>query len=84
MEYEKQIEAMDEYTYQWMPENMDDPNEPILKITKSSLGSFNWCPKKYQFSYIERRPQDQTEAMRKGTIMHNSREDFFNNFDIKT
>ena len=48
-EYEKQIEAMDEYTYQWKPENMDDPNEPILKITKSSLGSFNWCPKKYEF-----------------------------------
>tara|TARA_R110001583_G_scaffold27647_3_gene98588 strand:+ start:984 stop:1877 length:894 start_codon:yes stop_codon:yes gene_type:complete len=83
MNYEEQIEEMDEYTYQWMPENMDDPNEPILKITKSSLGSFNWCPKKYQFSYIERRPQDQTEPMRKGTIMHNSREDFFNKFDIK-
>jgi len=83
MNYEEQIEAMDEYTYQWMPDNMDDPNEPILKITKSSLGSFIWCPKKYQFGYIERRPQDQSEAMRKGTIMHNSREEFFNNFDIK-
>tara|TARA_R110000787_G_scaffold190687_2_gene302141 strand:+ start:311 stop:1207 length:897 start_codon:yes stop_codon:yes gene_type:complete len=82
-EYEKQIEAMDEYTYQWKPENMDDPNEPILKITKSSLGSFNWCPKKYEFSYVERRPQDQSEAMRKGTIMHNSREQFFIDFDIK-
>ena len=29
-----------------------------------------------------RLPQDQTEAMRKGTILHNYREDFFNEFDI--
>lgn len=81
--YNADIEAMDEYTYQWLPENYEDPTEPILKITKSSLGTFEWCPKKYQFSYVERRPIDQTEAMRKGTIMHNAREDFFNDFDIK-
>tara|TARA_R100001463_G_C3531706_1_gene221691 strand:+ start:97 stop:996 length:900 start_codon:yes stop_codon:yes gene_type:complete len=81
--YNAEIEAMDDYTYQWLPENYDDPSEPILKITKSSLGSHIWCPRKYQFGYIERRPQDQSEAMRKGTIMHNAREDFFNTFDIK-
>jgi len=81
--YNAEIEAMDDYTYQWLPENYDDPSEPILKITKSSLGSHIWCPKKYEYNYIERRPQDQSEAMRKGTIMHNAREDFFNTFDIK-
>jgi len=81
--YEAEINSMDEYTYQWLPENYSDPSEPILKITKSSLGSFLWCPKKYEFSYIERRPIDQSEAMRKGTIMHNAREDFFNTFDVK-
>lgn len=81
--YEAEINSMDEYTYQWLPENYSDPSEPILKITKSSLGSFLWCPKKYEFSYIERRPIDQSEAMRKGTIMHNAREDFFNIFDVK-
>ena len=81
--YELIMKAMPEYTYQWMPENYDDPTEPILKVTKSSLGSFNWCAKKYDFSYRERLPQDQTEAMKKGTICHNAREDFFNNFDVK-
>ena len=81
--YNAEIDAMDDYTYQWLPENYDDPSEPILKITKSSLGSHIWCPKKYEYNYIERRPQDQSEAMRKGTIMHNAREDFFNAFDIK-
>ena len=82
-EYEIEIEAMAEYTYQFLPENSDDPTEPILKISKSSLGTFDWCPKKYEFSYVKRLPQDQTEAMRKGTILHNIREDFFNDFDIK-
>lgn len=81
--YKARIDSMQEFTYDWKPENYDDPSKPILKITKSSLGTFNWCPKKYEFSYIERKPQDQTEAMRKGTILHNSREAFFNEFDLK-
>ena len=70
---------MKEYTYQW--DNQLD--EPILKISKSSMGSYNWCPTKYQFQYIEGRPIDQTEVMRKGTIIHNSREDWFNTVDVK-
>jgi|TARA_R100000084_G_scaffold104953_2_gene61979 CRISPR/Cas system-associated exonuclease Cas4 (RecB family) len=74
---------MREYTYEWYPERYDDENEPILKITKSSFGSFQWCPKKYEFSYPLRMPQTTSEAMIKGTVVHNSREDFFNDFDIK-
>ena len=81
--YETIINSMDEYTYDWKPENYDDPSKPILKITKSSLGTMKWCPKKYEFNYIERLPQDQTEAMRKGTILHNHREAFFNEFDLE-
>ena len=72
-----------EYTYQWNADTYGDDSLPILKITKSSFGSFQWCPKKYEFSYIERRPQDTTEAMYKGTIIHNAREAFFDEFDIK-
>ena len=81
--YEARIKSMREFTYQWDAESFDDPSKPILKISKSSLGAFNWCPKKYEFSYIERLPQDQTEAMRKGTILHNHRENFFDEFDVK-
>ena len=80
---EQEIKNMDEYTYQWNADNYGNEDEPILKITKSSLGSHVWCPKKYEFGYIQRLPQDQSEAMRKGTLMHNAREDFFNTFDIK-
>jgi len=83
MNYENEIKNMKKYTYKWKPENYNKPEEPILKVSKSSLGSFDWCPKKYEFNYIERLPQDTTEAMLKGTVLHNHREDFFNIFDIK-
>ena len=81
-EYDIEIKNMRDYTYQWNPENYSDPTKPILKISKSSLGCFTWCPIKYQYQYIEKRPQDTTEAMLKGTIMHNAREKFFEDFDI--
>ena len=74
---------MREFTYEWYPDKYDDEDEPILKITKSSFGTFNWCPKKYEFSYPLRLPLATTEAMIKGTAVHDSREDFFNAFDIK-
>jgi CRISPR/Cas system-associated exonuclease Cas4 (RecB family) len=81
--YEAALAEMKEFTYKWMPENYADPSRPILKISKSSLMSYVWCPKKYEFSYVERLPQDQTEAMRKGTVLHNHREAFFDDFDVK-
>tara|TARA_R100000656_G_scaffold117191_2_gene90500 strand:+ start:428 stop:1309 length:882 start_codon:yes stop_codon:yes gene_type:complete len=74
---------MREYTYEWYPEHYSDNSKPILKITKSSFGSFQWCPKKYEFSYPLRLPQTTSEAMLKGTQVHNSREDYFEVFDIK-
>ena len=74
---------MKEYTYQWNANWADDPEKPVLKITKSSLGTYNWCPKKYEYNYIQRLPQDQTEVMIKGSIIHNSREDFFKKFDVE-
>lgn len=76
-------EELKEYTYKWNADNYDDDTKPILKITKSSFGSFQWCPKKYEFNYIHRLPQSTSEAMIKGTAVHNSREDFFNVFDVK-
>tara|TARA_R100000231_G_scaffold21289_1_gene20578 strand:- start:6226 stop:7092 length:867 start_codon:yes stop_codon:yes gene_type:complete len=74
---------MSEYTYQWQPENYGQEGEPILKISKSSLGSYQWCPKRYEFQYVEKRPIETTEVMIKGSIIHNAREAFFNAFDVK-
>ena len=76
-------EEGEEYTYQWNADWADDPSKPILKITKSSLGSFKWCNLQYQYSYIDRRPQEQTEAMLKGTVIHDSYEQFYEDLDIK-
>jgi CRISPR/Cas system-associated exonuclease Cas4 (RecB family) len=69
-----------EFTYQWNPDW--DEDKPILKITKSSLGTFAWCKKQYEFSYLDRRPQDTSPAMLKGTVVHNVYENFFNEVDI--
>lgn len=73
---------MQEYTYQWKPENADDESAPILKITKSSLGTFKWCKRQYLHQYIERLPQDTSPAMLKGSIVHNSYEALWDDFDI--
>ena len=70
----------EEYTYQWNPEDEDGP---ILKVTKSSLGAFYWCNKQYEFNYIEQRPQDTSEAMLKGTIVHNAYEEFYKLVDVE-
>ena len=74
---------MNDYTYQWKPDNYGQEGEPILKISKSSLGSYQWCPKRYEFQYVEKRPIETTEVMIKGSIIHNAREAFFNAFDVK-
>ena len=77
------VKEGEEYTYQWDSNWASDPNKPLLKITKSSLGAFKWCKKQYEFSYIDRRPVEVSEPMLKGTFIHDSVEDFFNNVDIK-
>ena len=68
-----------EYTYRWNPEK----ELPILKITKSSLGSFQFCPLNYQYGYIEDIKQKQSPAMLKGTIIHNAQEEFWKMVNVK-
>ena len=36
------------FTYQWNPLAKEGPT---LKITKSSIGTFNFCPASYVYSY---------------------------------
>jgi len=74
---------MQEYTYQWNPENFDDDTKPILKVTKSSLSTFKWCNRQYLHQYIERLPQDSSPAMIKGSAVHNAYENLWDEFDIK-
>jgi|TARA_R110000824_G_scaffold127475_2_gene287669 CRISPR/Cas system-associated exonuclease Cas4 (RecB family) len=74
---------MTEFTYQWNPEWEDNPTMPQLKVTKSSLNTFEFCHKQYEFSYIEGRKSAPNAAMARGSAVHNSYEDFYNDFDLK-
>jgi hypothetical protein len=68
------------YTYKW--DALDDDG-PILKITKSSVGTYGFCPLSYKYSYLEDVKQKTSPAMLKGTIIHNAEEDFWKVVDIK-
>jgi len=74
---------MREFTYQWKPEDFENEDEPILKISKSSYQSFQWCPTKYEFAYRQRLPYDTSPLMIKGSEVHNARQSFFDEFDVK-
>ena len=66
------------FTYQWNPDSEDGPT---LKITKSSLGTFNFCNGSYKYSYDPfaegKKSQKTSEAMMRGTIVHNAQEEFW-------
>lgn len=62
-------------TYQWEP-----GHEKMLRITKTSLTSdFDYCPKQYQYKRIHQLPEPSTDAMTKGTNVHNAIEEFYDN-----
>lgn len=69
----RDFEAYKKSTYQWHP-----GHEKHLRITKSSLTSdFDFCPKQYEFTRIQGRKTPETDAMRKGTNIHNAMEEFY-------
>ena len=76
---------MREYTYVDYDAKAANENKdaPVLKITKSSMMNHLWCPKQYDFNYLQGLPQDTSEAMMAGSIMHNSYENWYNEFDLK-
>lgn len=63
-----------EYTYLWEPDNEEGP---MLKITKSSIGTFGFCNLSYKYNYLDSIKQKTSPAMIKGTIVHNAQEDFW-------
>jgi hypothetical protein len=62
-------------TYAWKP-----GHPKHLRVTKSSLTSdFDFCPKQYEYKRVHGLPTPETDAMRKGTNVHNAVEYYFNN-----
>jgi len=60
-------------TYDWTP----DTEDKMLRITKSSIGTFNWCPKQYQFEKMQRLPSLTQDHHIRGVNLHNSLEGFY-------
>jgi len=72
------------FTYQWNP---DDENSPVLKITKSSLGTYSFCRASYRMSYDPlgegKVSQPANEAMIRGTTAHDAQEEFWKMVDVE-
>ncbi len=65
-------------TYAWSP---DDDSGMILRVTKSALGTFNWCKKQYEFEkMMGLRGLTQPHHIR-GVNLHNALEEFYERID---
>jgi CRISPR/Cas system-associated exonuclease Cas4 (RecB family) len=61
--------------YNWTPSS-----EKHLRMTKTSLTSdFEFCPKQYEYKRIHRLPEPSTDAMVKGTNVHDAIEKYYDN-----
>ena len=55
-------------------------DKPYLRMTKTSLTSdFDFCPKQYEYKRIHRLPEPSTDAMIKGTNVHDAIEKYYDN-----
>jgi len=55
-------------------------DKPYLRMTKTSLTSdFDFCPKQYEYKRIHKLPEPQTDAMLKGTNVHDAIEEYYDN-----
>ena len=58
--------------YNWKPSD-----EGILRISKSSLGTFGWCPQQYYLNYFARLPQETQDYHVRGNNCHYAVEEFY-------
>lgn len=63
--YPSLLKSYHDSTYAWQP-----GMEKHLRISKSSLSNFLWCPQQYFFSSICNIPQEDTEPLIRGTNVH--------------
>tara|TARA_R100001510_G_C7654272_1_gene212911 strand:+ start:2788 stop:3738 length:951 start_codon:yes stop_codon:yes gene_type:complete len=55
-------------------------DKPYLRMTKTSLTSdFDFCPKQYEYKRIHKLPEPSTDAMVKGTNVHDAIEEYYDN-----
>ena len=75
----KELEdSYDSSVYNWRPGMVDDDGKMLkLRITKSTLGTYKFCPRMYYYQSVLKIPQEPTEAMTRGTNVHNVVEYFW-------
>ena len=71
--FDDMLESYAKSTYAWQPENKDK----ILRVTKSSLGTFGFCNKQYFFQNILKLPTDEKDHHVRGNNVHDFTEFFF-------
>jgi len=72
--FEDLLESYAKSTYAWTGADEDK----ILRITKSSLGTFNFCPKQYFFQNILRLETEEKDHHVRGNNVHDVTQFFFN------
>lgn len=72
--FEDLLESYAKSTYAWTSADEDK----ILRITKSSLGTFNWCPKQYFFQNILKLKTEEKDHHVRGKNVHDVTQFFFN------
>ena len=69
------LESYNKSCYNWMP-HMEDK---ILRISKSSIGDYDWCPHQYKLKHIYRLSEPENDDMVRGTNVHAIVEYFWDN-----
>ena len=71
------LESYSKSTYAWQPGMVVDGVEQILRVTKSSLGTFGFCAKQYEFQNIMKLPTEEKDHHVRGNNVHDFTEYFF-------
>ena len=77
-QYEDLRKSYNNSRYDWNP--LKHPNE-ILRVSKSSLGTFNWCPKQYWFQYFAGLKGETVYYHTRGLNVHDAIEYFWGHID---
>lgn len=74
---EKEVESYRRSVYNWNPITTPDK---ILRITKSSLGTFGWCRRQYKYEKFDGLRGEENADHIRGKNVHDMVEWFWNNF----
>ena len=66
--------------YDWNPNDQDGS---ILRVSKSSLGTYEWCPQQYYVARFLRIKEEQNDAMTRGSNVHDFVEFFWADFNAE-